>query len=80
MSTAVAVSSPTVSRQQAIAIAEADALPVYGDLNDLTLEVSLQDDGWHVDYWLRKPLTAGGGPHYIIDIATGAIVFKNYTQ
>ena len=78
MSTAVL--TPTISRQQAIAIAEADALPVYGNLNDLTLEVELTDDGWHVDYWLRKPRNAGGGPHYVIDVATGAITFKKYTQ
>ena len=80
MTTAVAVANLTVSRQQAIAIAEADALPVYGNLNDLTLEVELCEDGWHVDYWLRKPRHAGGGPHYVIDIATGAITFKKYTQ
>lgn len=77
----VAVLSPPVTRQQAIAIAEADAVPVYGtDLNHLTLEVVLQDDGWHVDYWMRKPRWAGGGPHYIIDAATGAILFKKYSQ
>ena len=72
--------SPGVSRQQAIAIAEADALTAYDTLDDLTLEVSLQSDGWHVDYWLRKPRHAGGGPHYVIHADTGAIVFKNYTQ
>jgi hypothetical protein len=72
---------PTVSRQQAIAIAEADAAPVYGDdLLHLTLEVSLQDDGWHVDYELRKPRWAGGGPHYVIDATTGAILSKKYQQ
>jgi hypothetical protein len=71
---------PTVSRQQAIAIAEADALPVYGNLDDLTLEVALMDDGWHVDYWLRKPRWAGGGPHYIISAQTGEILWKKYYQ
>lgn len=77
----VAVLSPTVTRQQAIAIAEADAVPAYGlELNHLTLEVALHDDGWHVDYELRKPRWAGGGPHYIIDAATGAILFKKYSQ
>jgi hypothetical protein len=76
-----AVTVPTtISRQQAIAIAEADGLAVYGDLDDLTLEVSLQDDGWHVDYWMRKPRWAGGGPHYIIDRTTGEILTKLYQQ
>jgi hypothetical protein len=73
-------SPPAITRQQAIAIAEADAIPVYGDLNDLTLEASLQADGWHVDYWLRKPRHAGGGPHYVIHPETGAIVSKKYSQ
>ena len=74
------VSTPAISRQQAIAIAETDALPVYGDLNDLTLEVALHDDGWHVDYWLRKRRHAGGGPHYVIDPASGVILRKRYEQ
>lgn len=69
-----------VTRQQAIAIAEDDAIPVYGDLDGLTLEVSLADDGWHVDYWVREPRVAGGGPHYIIDAQTGAILSKKYNQ
>jgi hypothetical protein len=75
-----AVSTPTISRQQAIAIAEADALPVYGNLDDLTLEVALHADGWHVEYHLRKPRHAGGGPHYLIDATTGVIVSKKYYQ
>ena len=78
MSTVTAKS--TISRQQAVAIAEVDGLLAYGDLDKFTLEVSLQEDGWHVDYWLRIPRHAGGGPHYVIDVATGAITFKKYTQ
>ena len=75
------VVKPAISRQQAIAIAEADAVPVYGDdLLHLTLEVTLADDGWHVNYELRKPRWAGGGPHYVIDATTGAIVSKKYHQ
>ncbi|MBX9627263.1 MAG: hypothetical protein K2X82_25900, partial [Gemmataceae bacterium] len=62
------VTAPAVDRQQAIAIAEADAVPVYGNsLNVLTLEVALHDDGWHVEYHMRRPRWAGGGPHYVID-------------
>lgn len=78
MSTATVTT--TVSRLQAITIAEADGIQAYGSLEKFTLEVALQDDGWHVDYWLRKPRHAGGGPHYIIDAATGEIAFKKYTQ
>ncbi len=76
----VTVPVRTVSRLQAISIAEADALPVYGNLDDLTLEVDLGSDGWHVDYWMRKPRHAGGGPHYVIDATTGEIVSKKYSQ
>lgn len=76
-----AVASPTVTRQQAIAIAEADAVAAYGQaLNVLTLEVALHDDGWHVEYHMRRPRWAGGGPHYVIDADTGAIVSKKYHQ
>jgi hypothetical protein len=75
------VARPTISRQEAIAIAEADAVPVYGDdLLHLTLEVVLGDDGWHVEYHMRKPRWAGGGPHYVIDATTGAILSKKYYQ
>jgi hypothetical protein len=72
---------PTISRQQAIAIAEADAVPVYGDdLLNLTLEITLAEGGWHVKYEMRKPRWAGGGPHYVIDATTGEIVSKKYYQ
>jgi hypothetical protein len=37
-------------------------------------------DGWHIDYQLKNPLSNGGGPHYVIDAATGAIVSKRYEQ
>lgn len=77
----VTIARPAVSRQQAITIAEADAVPVYGDeLLHFTLEVALADDGWHVNYELRKPRWAGGGPHYVIDATTGAILSKKYYQ
>ena len=80
MSTAVA--APAITRQQAIATAEADALPVYGAdwLNKLQLRVDLHDDGWHVEYHQWRPRHTGGGPHYVIDATTGAIVSKKYYQ
>ena len=80
MSTAVV--APAVSRQQAITIAEADALPMYGMewLNKLMLRASLHDDGWHIEYHQWKPRHTGGGPHYVIDAETGAIVSKTYYQ
>ena len=42
--------------------------------------LSLEPDGWHIDYELKDPNLNGGGPHYIIDAATGAILHKRYEQ
>jgi hypothetical protein len=42
--------------------------------------VVLEADGWHVDYQLKTPGVKGGGPHYVIDRITGAIVSKRYEQ
>ena len=36
--------------------------------------------GWHIDYWLKNPNLNGGGPHYIIDATSGAILQKRYEQ
>ncbi len=74
--------TPTVSRPQAIAVAEADALPMYGTyLHTLVLEMTLRDDGWHLEYSpKREGLRTGGGPHHVIDATTGAIVSKRYDQ
>jgi hypothetical protein len=74
-------SSPVVSAgAQALAIAQADATRVYRDLSPYRIQVVLEDDGWHVDYELKDPRLKGGGPHYLIDAHTGAIVSKRYEQ
>lgn len=70
----------TISSHRALAIAEADALPVYEDLSPYRIEVRLEDDGWHIEYWIKKPRVAGGGPHYVISADTGEIVSKKYYQ
>lgn len=79
---ATITAAPVISRQQAISIAEADALPMYGTyLHTLVLQISLQDDGWHLVYSpKREGYRTGSGPHYVIDAATGAIVSKAYHQ
>jgi hypothetical protein len=78
------VAPPTVASHQALAIAEADALPVYKDLRPYRIDVWLGDDGWHVEYHVRRTperrFLTGGGPHYIIDATTGAILSKKYYQ
>jgi hypothetical protein len=78
--TAVTTPTPAVSGARALAIAEADALPVYQDLSPYRIELRLEDDGWHVEYRIKKPLVAGGGPFYVIDANSGAILSKKYYQ
>jgi len=63
-----------------LAIAQADAATAYRDLTRYSIRVCLEDDGWHVDYELKDPRWKGGGPHYVIDPATGAIRSKRYDQ
>ena len=65
---------------QALAIAQADAARVYRDLSLYRIQLVLDDDGWHVDYELKNPRLKGGGPHYIIDGQTGAVISKRYEQ
>jgi hypothetical protein len=63
-----------------LAIAQADASRVYRDLTAYRIQLVLEPDGWHVDYELKDPRLKGGGPHYVIDARTGAIVSKRYEQ
>ena len=65
---------------QVLAVAQADAARVYRDLNSYRIQLVLEDDGWHVDYELKDRRLKGGGPHYIIDALTGAIISKRYEQ
>jgi hypothetical protein len=65
---------------KALAIAQADALRVYGDLTPYRIHLVVESDGWHVDYELKDPRFKGGGPHYIIDAVSGAILSKRYEQ
>ena len=71
---------PDVEAPKALAIAQKDAVAAYRDLSIYAIRLSLEDDGWHVDYEIRKPGLAGGGPHYIIDASTGQILWKRYEQ
>ena len=68
-----------ITRERALAIASADALTAYRDLSPYTVSADQQSDGWHVDYELPVG-TQGGGPHYVIDAHSGAILRKRYEQ
>ena len=72
--------APEVSSDQALRIAEGDAVTVYRDLTAYRIRLSLESDGWHIDYELKAPRVKGGGPHYIIDQTTGTITSKRYEQ
>ncbi len=71
---------PRVSGDAALRVAHADAEKVYRDLSHYRIIVSLEPDGWHVDYQLKSSSAHGGGPHYIIDATTGTIAKKRYEQ
>jgi hypothetical protein len=65
---------------QVLAIAQAEAARVYRDLSAYRIQLALEDDGWHVDYEFKNPRLKGGGPHYVIDAHTGAVLSKRYEQ
>ena len=71
---------PSVTSDQALRIARLDAERVYHDLSSYRASVSLEQDGWHVDYELKDSHLQGGGPHYVIDPGNGAILGKQYEQ
>ena len=72
--------SPLVASDRALFVAQSDAQQAYRDLSGYRIQLVLEDDGWHVDYELKNPQLVGGGPHYIIDAQTGAIISKRYEQ
>ena len=73
-------SAPVLGGGQALVVAQADALTAYGNLSGYRIQLVLEEDGWHVDYELKDPRLKGGGPHYLIDAITGAILAKRYEQ
>lgn len=78
---ATATQSPApLAGDRALAIAQADAARAYGDLSGYRIQLALEPDGWHVDYELKDARHKGGGPHYLIDAHTGAILAKRYEQ
>jgi hypothetical protein len=70
----------SLSPVEILRVAHEDGLRAYRDLSDFRITLVLEDDGWHVDYDLNKPGWCGGGPHYVIEPNTGAILSKRYEQ
>lgn len=73
-------SPPAISCSQALDTAQLDAAKAYRDLSLYRIEITLEPDGWHIDYELKNPRLRGGGPHYVIDALTGAVLSKRYEQ
>ncbi len=72
---------PAVTSDEALRIARLDAEAAYRDgLDHYRIQITIQPDGWHVDYELNRPGWNGGGPHYVIDPTSGQIVSKRYEQ
>ncbi len=65
---------------EVLRIAHQDAQAVYRDLSGFKITLVPCADGWHVDYDLTDPLSAGGGPHYVIHPDTGDILARRYEQ
>ena len=72
--------SASLAVADVLRIAQRDAESVYRDLTGLKITLTLLPDGWHVDYDLTDPLSAGGGPHYVIDPRNGDILARRYEQ
>ena len=79
-STATLPMPAKLAGDQILSIAQQDAIGAYRDLSAFRILLVLEADGWHVDYDLKDPNLFGGGPHYVIDPQTGAILSKRYEQ
>lgn len=76
--TPTAPSPALIAGDQALAVAQADAMKAYRNLSVHRIQLVLEVDGWHVDYELRDPRLKGGGSHYVVDAIRGVIVSKRY--
>ncbi len=74
------LSAKVLTCDEVLVIAREDAEPVYKDLSCFRIKITLQEDGWHIEYDLKDSTWNGGGPHYIIDATTGKILWKKYYQ
>jgi hypothetical protein len=74
------IRSRTLAADPALAVAPADAIEAYRDLSGYYIHLGLEEDGWHIDYELKDSRLKGGGPHYVIDRFSGAVLSKRYEQ
>lgn len=69
-----------IAADQILQVARMDAERVYRELTAYRIMLTPEGDGWHVDYEVINQNLNGGGPHYVIDPATGVIKSKRYEQ
>lgn len=74
----VSASGTTLALAEILRIAHQDAQAVSLDLSGFKITLTRCPDGWHVDYDLTDPVSAGGGPHYVIDPHSGDILARRY--
>jgi hypothetical protein len=77
---ALSPSAPSLTVAEVLRIAHQDAQRVYRDLSCFKITLTPCLDGWHVDYELTDALSAGGGPHCVIQPDTGDILARRYEQ
>lgn len=77
---AVPTKPSVLACDEALRVTRLEAQKVYRDLSGYRISMTLEPDGWHVDYELKDPNLNGGGPHFVIDGTTGRIVIKRYEQ
>jgi hypothetical protein len=69
-----------ISEETAREIAAAEAGQAYHDLSGYAVTARLADGRWYVDYDLTDETLLGGGPHFVIDAASGEITARRYEQ
>jgi hypothetical protein len=74
------LTAPVVSGDAALRVALADASGVYTELHLYDIMLRLEPNGWQVDFEFKDEDAQSGGPHYLIDSTTGAILAKRYEQ
>ena len=74
------VTRPGLASDQVLRIARLDAEHAYRDLTPYRISITLERDGWHIDYHFKDSNLNGGGPRYVIDPFTGVILSKIYEQ
>ena len=73
-------SSPMITKEKALEIAQSNAKNVYRDLSIYEV-IAVQEEGnWKIDYELLDENSLGGGPHYLISGETGEIISSRYEQ